>query len=159
MKFVIWCNDNQGFITAVFSLLSLLISSIAIVISITTAKLPYKRALRVSNGSYFSIGDDMQNMQGVYVNVLNVGNIPINISEVGLLCGEMQCININTISEARGVLKQMETVEQSFPIEDLQESFRGKKGRVYAFAKDAEGHIYKKFMCGTKTFENKGTLR
>lgn len=102
MTFVEWCNNNQGFITAIFSLLSLLISTTAIVISILTSKLPYKKAVRVSSGSYFGVGEGMENQQGVYVNVLNVGNVPINIVEVGLLHGKKHCINTNTIAEARG---------------------------------------------------------
>lgn len=150
MTFVEWCNNNQGFITAIFSLLSLLISATAIVISILTSKLPYKKAVRVSSGSYFGVGEGMENQQGVYVNVLNVGNVPINIVEVGLLHGKKHCIN--TIAEARGVLKQMESFEQSFPSMGLKETFKGKNGRVYAFAKDAEGHIYKKYLCNAKDF-------
>ena len=152
MLFIEWCNENQGFLAAIFSLLSLLISSIAIVISITTAKLPYKKAVRISSGSYFGVGAGMEDKQGVYVNALNVGNIPINIVEVGLLHGKNQCINTNTMSEARGVLKQMESVEQYFPDDGLRDTFRGKKGRVYAFAKDAEGRIYKKRLCKASDF-------
>jgi hypothetical protein len=152
MTFIEWCNVNQGFITAIFSLLSLLISTIAIVISILSSRLPYKRAVRVSSGSYFGVGEGMENKQGVYVNALNVGNVPINIIEVGLLHGKKHCINTNTMSDARGVLKQMESFEQSFPSQGLKETFKGKKGRVYAFAKDAEGHIYKKYLCNAKDF-------
>ena len=94
----------------------------------------------------------MENQQGVYVNVLNVGNVPIKIVEVGLLHGKKQCINTNTIAKAQGILKQMESVEQSFPNQGLKETFKGKKGRVYAFAKDAEGHVYKKYLCNAVDF-------
>lgn len=38
MTFVEWCNNNQGFITAIFSLLSLLISTTAIVISMSAVQ-------------------------------------------------------------------------------------------------------------------------
>lgn len=51
-----------------------------------------------------------------------------------------------------GVLKQMESFEQSFTSMGLKETFKGKKGRGYAFAKDAEGHIYKKYLCNAKDF-------
>lgn len=153
MAFIEWCNNNQGFITAIFSLLSLLISTTAIVISILTSKLPYKKAVKVSSGSYFGVGEGIKNQQGVYVNVLNVGNVPINIVEVGLLHGKKHCINTNTIAEARGVLKQMESVEHFFSSVALKETFKAKKGRVYAFVKDAEGQTYKKYLCNAKDFE------
>lgn len=150
MTFVKWCNNNQGFITAIFSVLSLLISTTAIVTSILISKLPYKKAVRVSGGSYFGVGEGIENQQGIYVNALNVGNIPINIVDVGLLHGGSHCINTKSIVVARGILKRMESVEQFFPSRWLKETFNGKNGRVYAFAKDAEGSIYKKYLCNVK---------
>lgn len=147
MIFVEWCNENQGFLSAIFSLLSLLLSTIAIGISITTAKRPYKKAMRISAGSYFGVGSGMEKEQGIYVNALNIGNVPINVVDVGLMHGTNYCINVDTISKVRGVLKQMEDVEQSFSRQDLRKTFIEKKGKVYAFAKDAEGHIYKKYVC------------
>lgn len=62
MTFLEWCNNNQGFITAIFSLHSLLTSTTAIVISIFTSKLPYKKAVRVFSGSYFGVGEGMENI-------------------------------------------------------------------------------------------------
>ena len=147
MIIVKWCNENQGFVAAILSLLGLILSVIAIAISIATAKRPYKRALRISAGSYFGVGNKGEGQQGIYVNALNVGNVPINVVDVGLMHGKTLCINVNTISNVRGVLKQMEDVEQSFYSKDLQNAFKGEKGKVYAFAKDAEGNIYKKFVC------------
>ena len=108
--------------------------------------------MRISAGSYLGIGNGLEEKQGIYVNALNIGNVPINVVDVGLMHGKNRCINIDTISKARGVLKQMEDVEQSFSSEDLKKTFRGKKGRVYAFAKDAEGYIYKKYVCKAGDF-------
>ena len=54
MYLIQWCNDNNGFISAVLSFVGLLLSIIAIVISLRTAKLPYKKKLLL--GSYTSIG-------------------------------------------------------------------------------------------------------
>lgn len=152
MDFINWCNNNQGFVTAIFSLLSLLISTIAVVISILTAKLPYKKALRISAGSYIKGSSELKEPRGVYVNALNIGNIPVKIDELGLLYKNKQYINVNTIAEARVVLKQMESVDQMFSGYYLKEEFRGKTGIVYAFAKDAEGRIYKKRICHANDF-------
>lgn len=152
MGFVKWCNENSGFITAVFSLLSLLISTIAIIISVLTARLPFKKALRISGGSYFGVGSGQEDKQGIYVNALNVGNVPINIVELGLWHNNKQILNVHTIKEARGILTQMSSVEQEFCSESLREAFRGKTGKVYAFAKDAEGKIYKKYLCHVRDF-------
>ena len=45
MCFIEWCNQNNGFISAILSIIGLLLSIIAIVISIHTARLPYKKKL------------------------------------------------------------------------------------------------------------------
>ncbi|MCR4688618.1 MAG: transposase [Saccharofermentans sp.] len=62
-------------------------------------------------------------------------------------------IGVNTLNRwVRGVLKQMESVEQLFSSVALKETFKAKKGRVYAFVKDAEGQTYKKYLCNAKDF-------
>lgn len=40
MKYIQWCNENNGFLTAILSITSLLLSVTAIVVSIMTARLP-----------------------------------------------------------------------------------------------------------------------
>lgn len=42
-----WCNNNQGFVGAVLSVLTLFVSLTAIAISIYTARIPYKRNIKV----------------------------------------------------------------------------------------------------------------
>ena len=44
-----WCNKNNGFITAILSAIGLLLSIIAIVVSIRTARLPYKKKLKLTS--------------------------------------------------------------------------------------------------------------
>ncbi|MBQ3308502.1 MAG: hypothetical protein IJG77_01695 [Aeriscardovia sp.] len=45
MNFVQWCNDDNGFLTAILSLIGLIFSAAAIVVSIRTARLPYKKRI------------------------------------------------------------------------------------------------------------------
>ena len=45
MEFICWCNENNGFLTAVLSIIGLLLSMIAIVVSVSTARMPYKKRL------------------------------------------------------------------------------------------------------------------
>lgn len=44
---IIWCDDNYGFLAAILSSVGLLVSVIAIVVSIKTAHLPYKKILQL----------------------------------------------------------------------------------------------------------------
>lgn len=54
MNIIRWCNENNGFLTAILSLIGLVLSVTAIVVSIRTARLPYKKKLML--GSYMSVG-------------------------------------------------------------------------------------------------------
>ena len=45
MNIIQWCNENTGFLTAILSLIGLVLSVTAIVVSIRTARLPYKKKL------------------------------------------------------------------------------------------------------------------
>lgn len=50
--FIQWCNTNAGFMDALLSFLTIVISSIAIFVSVKTAKLPFKKKLTVTHGVY-----------------------------------------------------------------------------------------------------------
>lgn len=52
MNIIRWCNENNGFLTAILSLIGLVLSVTAIVVSIRTARLPYKKKLMlIGNGN------------------------------------------------------------------------------------------------------------
>lgn len=53
MNIIRWCNENNGFLTAILSLIGLVLSVTAIVVSIRTARLPYKKKLML--GSYKNV--------------------------------------------------------------------------------------------------------
>lgn len=38
-----WCNNNEGFATITLSFFTFIVSVIAIIVSINTARLPYKK--------------------------------------------------------------------------------------------------------------------
>lgn len=71
MDVIDWCNNNIGFVSLLLSALTLLVSILAIVISIHTAKLPYKKKLLVTTGSYIHTVD---RSLGIYISATNVGN-------------------------------------------------------------------------------------
>ena len=49
MNFIQWCDDDNGFLTAILSLIGLILSATAIVVSIRTARLPYKKRIMLSS--------------------------------------------------------------------------------------------------------------
>ncbi|WP_330390096.1 MBL fold metallo-hydrolase [Butyrivibrio hungatei] len=74
-----WCNDNVGFATIVLSALTLLVSIIAIFVSIRTARLPYKKLIKIEAGSYFTT----DGASGLHVTAINCGNMDFTISSMG----------------------------------------------------------------------------
>ena len=88
MNIIRWCNENNGFLTAILSLIGLVLSVTAIVVSIRTARLPYKKKLML--GSYMSVGASMipgvgaeTQILGMSASATNVGNRTINITYLG----------------------------------------------------------------------------
>lgn len=139
-----WCNKNQGFIDVLLSMLTLIVSIIAIIISIITAKNPYKRKLTVSCGTTIGIGN---NLNGLHITAINIGNIPVLIKNIGIKVKNNVIININTIEKSRVMLKPSETTTQYFWNNDLMilneiEPYR----KLYAYVEDTEGRKYKKYI-------------
>ena len=48
MEIIQWCNNNEGFLTMLLSLFTLVTSIIAIIVSIKTAQLPYKKKIDIN---------------------------------------------------------------------------------------------------------------
>ena len=88
MNIITWCNNNNGFLTAILSVVGLALSIIAIIVSIRTARLPYKKKLIL--GSSLSVQTQMipglsvqMDVAGVSASATNVGNRPISITYLG----------------------------------------------------------------------------
>lgn len=88
MNIIQWCNENNGFLTAILSLIGLVLSVTAIVISVRTARLPYKKKLML--GSYMPLGASMipgvgaeTQILGMSASATNIGNRTVNITYLG----------------------------------------------------------------------------
>ena len=107
MNIIRWCNENNGFLTAILSLIGLVLSVTAIVVSIRTARLPYKKKLML--GSYMSVGASMipgvgaeTQILGMSASATNVGNRTINITYLGYAIkkdGRYNILSIETLME------------------------------------------------------------
>lgn len=140
-----WCNENTGFATIILSVLTLIVSIIAIFVSISTARLPYKKKLLVERGSFIS-----NTGIGFHVTATNVGNRQVKISSIGFKVKSVVYINTTTIHESQIVLNQGETTSQYYNIQDFKRAL-SKMGisnftKIYAYVKDTEGTEYKKYF-------------
>lgn len=158
-----WCNSNTGFMTALFSFFSLSISVIAIIVSIRTARLPYKRAIKL--GSTYNIlfsksGLSVSSkMSGMSVTAINTGARVVNIIFLGLAARdksfgkELRKIEkFDKDLKGKGRLQVSEVLEIQYEVSDIIEMLSPiPNANVYLFAMDSEGNIYKKHIGIAKT--------
>jgi len=152
-----WCNENEGFTNATLTCATVLISIVAIIISIKTAKLPYKKKMKLSGGIGLAIGQGIESiaMVGYYVTACNVGNRSAKITFLGLALSkpnkrfrnEMDLLhNLQRSNKPDKPLRPSETFEVEYNIEKLVVSLEkyGKDRLVYLYVSDTEGTITKK---------------
>lgn len=78
-----WCNGNQGFISALLTIMSIALSVIAIIISVITAKLPFRKKIAVAYFTNIGVGD-YEGIEFFSVEATNIGNRVIKINYVGV---------------------------------------------------------------------------
>ncbi len=155
MNYIIqWCNENNGFISAVLSFLTVLISVIAIAISIKMARLPFKKKLKLSGTIGYVIGDDIDSMEiaGFYVNVCNIGNRPVSVKFLGFIISKDgagkfdRFYNIDGTNSCESPLMPTESFEVLYPAEGLIRSLQriNRKRILYYFIEDTEGGTQRK---------------
>lgn len=76
--FIDLCNANSGFISFVLSVITLLISILAIGVSIRAAVLPYEQALQINT----AILEDDDDKPEVHIELINMGYFPIYLSSI-----------------------------------------------------------------------------
>lgn len=153
MKFVEWCNENQGFLSLLLTIFTALISVIAIVISILTARLPYKKKLKLINNYKFGIMQTARgNLESMFltVGVVNVGNRAISTDYVGLGVYKDKRLQrvypIDRTFDCKTILNPSELFEMDYWAEEilkLQNSLNSDEV-MYSVVIDTEGHIAKK---------------
>lgn len=88
MNFIQWCNDNNGFLTAIFSLIGMILSVTAIVVSIRTARLSYKKRILLGSPILLAAGivpgvGAESSLLGMAASATNVGNRTVNLTYLG----------------------------------------------------------------------------
>lgn len=156
MDIITWCNENNGFLTGILSLLTLLVSIIAVVVSIRTARLPYTKRLVLSSditilfGTNDYTGQPMSQFSGITVNATNIGNRNINIRFLGFAIREhFKLQKMQTRDRelgGKGILEPTAVTTIEYTANELL-GFGNLKPRtkVYCCAMDTEGKTYLKY--------------
>ena len=141
-----WCNSNEGFVSAILALVSLLLSVVAICISISVAKLPFKKKISLAFYTNMGIGD-ARGYVGYEVVATNIGNRVVATDYVGLgyyKNGKLQ--RLYTVNRDMNNKQRLE-INESCNVKFTKEEFNNIKkqsSRIYAIATDVEGTVFKK---------------
>lgn len=84
-----WCNQNQGFLSAILSLLALLLSVLTIVMTYRLGRMPYKKKVKMIPVLY-------KNNEDFYINLtlINSGNATLCVKNIGIFNNEMLNIGL-----------------------------------------------------------------
>lgn len=166
MCFIQWCNENTGFLTAILSVIGLVLSSVAIVVSITTARLPYKKRILLSSsviiGTSINVGGAVDtSILGMSATATNIGNRKVNLTYLGFAIKKDGRLNmfypLNREFGGKGSLAPSEMLETNFSKDELIKGLAREKQdlKIFVYAKDSEEKEYKR-KAGTvgKVIEN-----
>lgn len=152
-----WCNTNNGFLTAVLSLIGLIISTTAVIVSIKTARLPYKKKILLSCSTDIGFFTDPVSRQaaseiiGISVNATNVGARNVNITYLGISVkdkslqgGQNKMTKLRDEITGTGMISPTEVKTEFFKKTDLVCTLAklGNHAKVYLYARDSEGQEY-----------------
>ena len=90
MNFIQWCNDDNGFLTGILSLFGLILSATAIVVSIRTTRLPYKKRIMLSSAPVIDPRLVPLKLFGMSVLATNTGNRTVNLKYLGYTLKKME---------------------------------------------------------------------
>lgn len=143
--FIKWCNDNQGFLSAILTFMSILLSVIAVCVSVIVAKLPFKKKIAVASFTNFGIGIN-EHVQFFSVEATNIGNRVIKVKYVGIaykIGGKWKnTFNSQCPNPTNVMLDINETVDAKYDMNQLYSM--NENHSLYAVAVDIEGKVYKR---------------
>lgn len=142
-----WFNENNGFSTAILSVVGLLLSTIAIILSIRTAKLPYKKKIKITMSYNYCFPEGT--LLSIEVYALNLGNRPVRIKKVGLAIknnGKKEFMMKLDDNSGSILLRPTDETSYEYDITDLKKELQKNKtsSKLYIYAQDNEGKQYSK---------------
>ena len=157
MDIINWCNNNTGFLSAVLAALSLLLSSIAIIVSIRTARLPYRKRIKLYPTTDLHVYSDptsgkvCSEIGWLTAHAVNLGARNVTLTYLGFCVkdrkqfkGFQKLSKIKQDPTGTGLLAPTEIRSESFAGKDISFwlSKISKDSKVYLYAKDSEGKNY-----------------
>ena len=150
MDLIKWCNSNAGFLTAVLSLIGLVLSTIAIIVSLRTARLPSKKKILLRSCALFGAPPgETPHVLGMSVSATNIGNRAVSLTYLGYAIEKDGQFNIfYPLSRDFNFdfkISISEMAESKFSKDELLVGFAKETHNavLYVYAKDTENKEYK----------------
>lgn len=139
MEIIQWCNNNEGFLTMLLSLFTLVTSIIAIIVSIKTAQLPYKKKIDI-NTFYDEID---KNKYSCRLSIVNTGNKIIGISYVCLKYGDNLLYSSEHLNK---YIKPSEVEEIFFTFDQYRVNQTDKKAKIEILDTEKDEHVFEHYI-------------
>ena len=148
-----WCNINNGFLTGILSIIGLLLSTIAIVVSIRTARLPYKKKILLGSSMLVGAATGVglltsSSTIGFEASATNIGNRAVYMTYIGYAIKSngrySKIYPINREFDCKAMLQPAECKGVQFMANEFIESFSklDRNTKLYVYASDSEGKEY-----------------
>lgn len=147
---ITWCNNNQGFVSAIGVVATLMISVVTIIIAIKAIQIPYIKKIKLSLISAF-IYDMPGHCCSVSASfeIRNIGMRTVHISQIGMYTNKkngyyyFSASDINVIEP--NTYKSFK-VQQSLLDKVIKKAEKDDSRIRGIFAQELSGHIYKSHM-------------
>ena len=156
MDIIEWCNINNGFLTGILPLLTLIVSIVAVAVSIRTARLPYMKRIILTSDITVMVGKNditgqiASQFSGITVNATNIGNRNMNLKFLGFAIRTGFKLQKMQTTERElggtGILEPTAVATIEYTAKEVL-GFGTLKPRtkVYCCAMDTEGKTYLKY--------------
>ena len=142
-NFIIWCNENQGFVSALLAAAALSLSVIAVIVSVRTARLAFKKKIAVCYYTNIKLGPQ-KGIDSFSVEATNIGNRAVRVTFIGVGVkkhGKWQkAYDTNKPDRSNVRLDKGESACAEYDAEFIKTLNK----KAYAIAVDAEGKVYKR---------------
>ena len=138
---IMWCNQNQGFLSAILSLLALSLSVLTMIMTYRLGTMPYKKKVKMIPRLYKKKGEFY-----IDLTLINSGNATLCIKNIGIFNNEM--LNIGMPDEWEFVtLKPCDYYKAQIRLYDDLENIETNQldlnGHIIIIANDVDGRRYK----------------
>ena len=139
-SFVMWCNQNQGFISAILTVVALFLSILTMTMTYKLGRMPYKKKLRFIPTLY-NKGEELY----MDIVIINAGNATVCINNLTISNSDM--LNIG-MAEEMGLITLkpcdyiIKTIRLYDDLENIEKRRLDLNGYIFITAYDVDGKKY-----------------